>query len=148
MNAPVFDLSEVEWKSSFDDSAPFYDVYVSQFGCALEKGDVAVLDLHREAIYYLVNDVLVVKVVARLLNISTSFPGCSFIESVLFYVNSKIGRSMFLDGVERVSEKEIRGMLVDIDYLVDFYLESGDSGLVDDLVEFKVFLLMQSLSTK
>ena len=78
-----------QWEDVFDRYAPFYDSYVKFYSQALINGWPDVLDVHREAIYYITSNKSLAKIIARLIQIATFYPESSFIESLSFFLSNE-----------------------------------------------------------
>jgi hypothetical protein len=80
------------WQTAFEPDAPFVEEYRSTFRRGLMEENIAWLDLHREAIYYL-NDGALWPVISRLIEIALQHPEGNFIESLSFFLEAPVPRS-------------------------------------------------------
>ena len=122
------------WESAFDKGAPFYDSYLKYFRKGVTENIPSLLDIHREAIYYL-NDAALVPIIPKLIRIAAQFPDSSFVESLAFFLNQNEQKNKLIKANKShwQNNKQIKN---DINSLCTSLRETGDEEMAK---QFKVF---------
>ena len=141
LKAPDTDMLYAQWDEVFDKDAPFYDSYVKHYSQALTYGWPDPLDVHREAIYYIINNEILAKVIARLIRIAVFYPECNFIESLSFFLSDEDNRKKIKEIPVILNSSEIERLSMDIDILSSYYMDTSDEDIAEALMNFQSFLI-------
>jgi hypothetical protein len=122
--------SDEFWGAAFDESAPFVESYRSAFREGIQRRNVASLDLHREAIYYL-NGNAVWPIVAELLAIVAAHPGADVVESLDNFLLLPEKQRIIFEGLRHANYETLSEIASALSEVKRALAEHGDNHLID-----------------
>lgn len=111
-NDAVLSRSEF-WDAAFGRDVPFVESYRTTFRKGIVDANTSLIDLHREAIYYLTDESLW-PIIFRLLKIALDHPEASFVESLSHFLSLPEQRVRLLQQQSSISpddRKSLHGLL-------------------------------------
>lgn len=128
------------WEAAFDADVPFRTAYTEGWRYGILCSDVPLIDLHREAIYYL-NDGAVWPVVSQLLEIASLHPEASFVESLEHFLGDPTQQARFEKLIKSSTPEERSVALKAIETLRDKLIRAHDEHLVHGFKTFGAHLV-------
>lgn len=127
------------WEAAFDADVPFRTAYVAGWRNGVLCDDVQLIDLHREAIYYL-NDSAVWPVILQLLKTASLHPEASFVESLEHFLGDPSQQARFCRLV-KASPPEERNLALEVMHeLEESLVHAHDEHLVNGFKTFGAHL--------
>ncbi len=127
---------ECFWRNAFDKGAPFYKSYIKYFKEGVVSGIPEIIDIHREAIYY-IKDHALGPIIIRLIQIAAKYPESSFIETLAFFLSSDQQQEKLIAAVSGLERQSIKELTEGIISLTSYLASTNDNDLVGQLLKFQ-----------
>jgi len=133
----LHELSREEfWLHAFDKEAPFYESYIKYFKKGIIEKIPGLLDIHREAIYYLQDAALGI-MVTRLIDLVVEYPDSSFLESLSFFLSRDDQKDRLINAFSDFESKLLKELMNEIDSLSISLINVGDSDIAKEFRKFR-----------
>jgi hypothetical protein len=126
------------WMDAFDTGAPFYDNYVKSFRRGVEERIPGLLDLHREALYY-IKDSALASIIPKIISVAAEYPDSGFVESLTFFLSRREQKERLVNAAKSgwISSKSFAD---DIAALRKSLKAGGDDDLAEQIEVFQNIL--------